>query len=119
MGYIFDILSPYNNNIKFYVFFLKEHSLIVHFKSWIRPCLAEFPSLWRHQKLELTISQTRALSTSLPEFKTEKMIKKSNKDYVYIYKVENLDSFKENIYPTVVVPVAAILFRKTALSSGL
>ena len=26
--------------------------------------------------------------------------------------MENLDSFKENIYPTVVVNVAAILFRK-------
>ena len=76
----------------------------MHFKSWILPCLAQFPSLWRHQKLELTISQTRALSTSLPEFKTEKMIKKmeqiyrlNTKDYVSIYKVENLDSFKENM----------------------
>ena len=51
--------------------------------------------------------------------KIEQIYRLNTKDYVYIYTVENLDSFKENIYPTVVVPVAAILFRKTALSSGL
>ena len=42
----------------------------------------------------------------------------NTREFIYIYKVKNLDSFKE-IYPTVVVPVAAILFRKTALPSGL
>lgn len=60
-----------------------------------------------------------------PEFETGKydqnigqIYRLNTREFIYIYKVKNLDSFKE-IYPTVVVPVAAILFRKTALSSGL